>query len=164
MDPGKFSDGFAQPISHSGESKHSGPGLTVASSAHSEVGEPHLFDLDLKPPSSSASESLFWEDSPVYRFTSSMSSEAIEAPVPLPVQIPMANILEPQPAFAKNLSAAPMAMASPAASEFSETPAISMPGTFQDMTPMEPWPLDPGQGTFGTLNNFDMNYSNSTWF
>jgi len=164
LDPSKFSDGLTQPISHSGESKHSGPGLTIASSAHSEVGEPNPFELDLKAPSSSASESLFWEDSPVYRFTSSMPSEGIEAPVPLPVQISMAGILEPQPTFAKSVSAAPMAMTSPAPSEYGETAAMSMPSNFQDITPMGPWPLDSSNGTFSAMNNFDLNYSNPNWF
>lgn len=164
LDPSKFSDSLTQPISHSGESKHSGPGLTVASSAHSEVGEPNLFDLDFTAPPSTASESLFWEDSPVYRFTPTVASESIEAPVPLPVQMSMATMLDPQPAFAKSLGTAPMAMTSPAASEFGETPAMSMPSNYQDITSMEPWPLDPSNGAFSALNNYDMNYSNAGWF
>jgi len=93
-----------------------------------------------------------------------MPSEGIEAPVPLPVQISMAGILEPQPTFAKSVSAAPMAMTSPAPSEYGETAAMSMPSNFQDITPMGPWPLDSSNGTFSAMNNFDLNYSNPNWF
>lgn len=62
LDPSKLNDSLTQPISHSGESKQSGPGLTVASSVHSEVEGPTLFgDLEFTSPPSTASESLFWE-------------------------------------------------------------------------------------------------------
>lgn len=166
LDPSKFSDSLTQPISHSGESKQSGPGLTVASSAHSEVGEPNPFaDLDFTQPPSAASESLFWEDSPVYRFTTSIPSESIEAPVSIPAPISMANIQDLKPTYPKDLGVAPMAMVGPATSEFSETAAISMPSNFEDVTSIETWPLDQNTGgAFAALNSFDMNYSNSTWF
>ncbi|KAF2853317.1 hypothetical protein T440DRAFT_324613 [Plenodomus tracheiphilus IPT5] len=165
LDPSKFSDSLTQPISHSGESKQSGPGLTVASSAHSEVGEPNLFgDLDFNQPQSAASESLFWEDSPVYRFTTSMPSESIEAPVSMPTPMSMANFPDVKPTFPKDVGAAPLAMTSTASSDFGETAAISMPSNFEDMPAIETWPLDQSNGAFGALPNFDLNYSNSNWF
>lgn len=165
LNPSKFSDGWTQPISHSGESKQSGPGLTVASSAHSEVGEPNFFgDVDFTQPPSTASESLFWEDSPVYRFTTSMPSENIEAPVPMPTSVPMGNVPELEPTYHKDAVVAPIPMTSTAPSDFSETAAISMPSNFEDVTSIESWPVDQSNGAFGALASFDMNYSNSNWF
>lgn len=78
LDPNKLNDAFAQPISQSGESGHqSAPGLTTASSAHSEIGESTtLFgDLEFRNPPSTVGEALFWEDNPVYRLANPASSD-----------------------------------------------------------------------------------------
>ncbi|KAJ4371436.1 transcriptional activator haa1 [Neocucurbitaria cava] len=164
LDPSKFSDSLTQPISHSGESKQSGPGLTAASSAHSEIGDPNIFgDVEYKPPQSAASESLFWEDSPVYRFNTSAPSENIAAPVTLPASTSMPNIPELEPTFAKSLSAAPTTMTSTASNDYTETAAIAMPTNYEDVVPIDPWPLDQNNGAFGALNNFELSYSNN-WF
>lgn len=77
LDPSKLNDAMAQPISHSGESnKTSIGGLTTASSSHSEVGEPGIFgemEMNKKAPSA-ASESLFWEDNPVFPYSSAQNN------------------------------------------------------------------------------------------
>lgn len=165
LDPSKFNDSLTQPTSHSGESKQSGPGLTVASSAHSEVEDSNLFgDLDFKPPQSAASESLFWEDSPVYRLAPSATSESIEVPVAMPAATSMSNVQDLEPIFAKSISAAPLAMANTAQSDFIETAAISMPSNYEDVVPIDPWPLDQSHGAFGAMNNFDLSPYNNTWF
>lgn len=163
LDPSKFSDSLTQPISHSGESKQSGPGLTVASSAHSETGEANLFgELEFKAPQSAASESLFWEDSPVYRLNTSAPNESIPAPVSIPAATSMPNVQDLEPAFTKSLSAAPAAMTSTASSDFAETAAIVMPNSFEDIIPIDPWPLDQNTASFGGLNGFELSYNN--WF
>lgn len=165
LDPSKFTDTMAQPISHSGESKLSGPGLTVASSAHSEVGESNLFgDLDMKAPQSAASESLFWEDSPVHRFNTAQS-ETIEAPLSLTTSAALSMPQDLEPMFAKTMTAAPTTMTTTASSDFAETAAISMPTNFDDLNSIDPWSLDQNGNAFGGLNNFDLSYSNPTnWF
>lgn len=166
LDPSKFKDDLAQPISHSGESKQSGPGLTVASSVHSEIGETALFgDLDFKAPQSAASESLFWEDTPAYRFNTSVPSESMNAPVPMATAAPMSNMLGFDPIYAKSMTAAPAAMTSTASPDFADTAAISMPSNFEDIVPMDPWPLDQSNGAFNAMNNFDLSYAtNNSWF
>lgn len=86
LDPSKLNDTVAQPISHSGESnKQSNGGLTTASSSHSEVGEPTLFgemDFNKKAPSAS-SESLFWEDNPVFPYSNAQNNTVV-APMMTP--------------------------------------------------------------------------------
>ena len=160
LDPSKFSDSLTQPISHSGESKQSGPGLTVASSAHSEVGEPNPFgDLDFKTPRSTASESLFWDDSPVYRLNTSAPNESIIAPVSMPSVTSMPNV----PDLTKSLGTTPTAMTSTVSTDFSETAAIAMPSTFEDMALIDPWPLDQSNSSYSALNSFELSYSNN-WF
>ncbi|KAF1829798.1 hypothetical protein BDW02DRAFT_583398 [Decorospora gaudefroyi] len=166
LDPSKFKDDLAQPISHSGESKQSGPGLTVASSAHSEIGESALFgDLDFRAPQPAANESLFWEDTPAYRFNTSVPSEHIDAHVPVATAASMPNMLGFEPMYAKSITAAPTAMTSTASSDFAETAAISMPSTFDNNVPIEPWPLNQSNGAFNTMDNFDLSsYANNGWF
>ena len=165
LDPSKFNDDLAQPISHSGESKLSGPGLTVASSAHSEIGEPALFgDLDFKAPQSAASESLFWEDTPAYRFSTAVPSESVNAPMPMATTAPMPNMLGFDPIYAKSMTAAPATMTSTASPDFADTAALSMPSNFEDVVPMDPWPIDQTNGAFNAMNNFDLSYTNSGWF
>jgi hypothetical protein len=165
LDPSKFNDDLAQPISHSGESKLSGPGLTVASSAHSEIGEPALFgDLDFKP-QSAASESLFWEDTPAYRFSTAVPSESVNAPMTMATATPMSNMLGFDPIYAKSMTAAPATMTSTASPDFADTAALSMPSNFEDVVPMDPWPIDQANGAFNAMNNFDLSsYANNGWF
>ncbi|CAN9133004.1 unnamed protein product [Alternaria sp. RS040] len=166
LDPSKFNDELAQPISHSGESKQSGPGLTVASSAHSEIGEPALFgDLDFnKAPQSAASESLFWEDTPAYRFSTAVPSELMNG-LPMTTAAPMSSMIGFDPIYAKSITAAPATMTSTASSDFADTAAISMPSNFEDVVPMDPWPLDQTNGAFNAMNNFDLSsYANNGWF
>lgn len=164
LDPSKFSDSLTQPISHSGESKQSGPGLTVASSAHSEMGEPALFgDLDFKNAPSSASESLFWEDSPVYRLNTSAPAGNMLAPVAVSVACSMPQVQDLEPVFAKSPDVVPTSMTSNAPGDYAETAAISMPTNFEDVIPLDPWPLDQSNNVFNALTNFDLTYSNN-WF
>ena len=164
LDPSKFSDSLTQPISHSGESKQSGPGLTAASSAHSEIGDSNLFgDIDFKPPQSTSGETLFWEDSPVYRFNTSAPSESIAAPVTMSIATSVPSAQDLEPTFAKSLSAAPTTMTSTASNDFAETAAIAMPTNFEDVVPIDPWPIDQNNGAFGGLNSFELSYSNN-WF
>ncbi|EDU40961.1 copper fist dna binding domain protein [Pyrenophora tritici-repentis] len=162
LDPSKFNDDLAQPISHSGESKQSGPGLTVASSAHSEIGDTALFgDLDLKP-QSTASETLFWEDTPAYRFNSSVPSESVNAPVPMATT---ASMLGFDPMYAKSIAAS-AAMTSTASSAFTGSAALAMPSSFEDVVPLEPWSLDQSNVGFNAaMNIFDSSsYSNNAWY
>lgn len=163
LDPSKFTDSLTQPISHSGESKQSGPGLTAASSVHSEVGEPNLFgDLDMKAPQSATSDTLFWEDSPVYRFNSSAPSESLIAPVTLaPTSVPNMQSLEPD--FGKGLSAAPTSMVTTTANDYAETAAIAMPSNLEDNIAIDPWPIEQNAGPFGGLTGFELSYPNN-WF
>jgi hypothetical protein len=167
LDPSKFNDSLTQPISHSGESKQSGPGLTAASSVHSEIGESTLFgDLDFKAPQSAVSESLFWEDTPAYRFNPSVPSERVDVSVPMmSAATSMPNMLGFEPIYAKSMTAAPMAMTSTASSDFPETAAISMPSNFDDIGPIDPWSLEQSNGAFTGMNNFDLSsYANNSWF
>jgi hypothetical protein len=165
LDPSKFNDELAQPISHSGESKQSGPGLTVASSAHSEMEESNIFgDIDFKAPPSAASESLFWEDTPAYRFNTSVPSERIDASISMATTASMPNMLSFEPIYAKSMTAAPVAMTSTASSDFADTTAISMPSNFEDIVPIDQWPLDQSNGAFNAMNNFDPSYANPGWF
>jgi hypothetical protein len=163
LDPSKFTDALTQPISHSGESKQSGPGLTAASSVHSEIGEPNLFgDLDMKTAQSSGSESLFWEDSPVYRLNTSASGESLIAPVSMPVaSVPHVQGLESD--FTKGLSTAPTSMPSTTVNDFPETAAIAMPSTLEDNISIDPWPIEQNAGTFGGMSGFELSYANN-WF
>jgi len=160
LDPSKFNDGLTQPISHSGESKQSGPGLTAASSAHSEMEESNPFvDLDFTTPPSAASESLFWEDSPVpvYGLNTSAPNESLIAPTSMPAvtSMPSAQLLEPT--FAKNLSTLPTGMPTSISSDSAETAALAMPSTFDDVMPVDSWSLDQNNGQYG-LNGYDMSY------
>jgi hypothetical protein len=168
LDPSKFNDDLAQPISHSGESKQSGPGLTVASSTHSEIGENGLFgDVDFKAPQSAASESLFWEDTPAYRFNPSMPSEPINVPVSMAAtSAPMTNMLGFDAMYAKSMTAAPTTMTSTASPDFAETGAMPMASHFEDVVPMDPWQLDQSNGAFNAMNNnVDLScYANNSWF
>lgn len=158
LDPSKLNDSLTQPMSHSGESKQSGPGLTVASSVHSEVGEPNPFaDLDYKAPQSAASESLFWEDQPVYRFSTSMPTESLVAPMSIPVTS-MSSTQAFESDFAKSMSVAPTAMPTTSTTDFADAAAISIPGNFDDVVPNDPWPMEQNIMAFESMNAFDTTY------
>jgi hypothetical protein len=163
LDPSKFTDSLTQPISHSGESKQSGPGLTAASSVHSEVGEQNLFgDLEFNAPQSTTSDSLFWEDSPVYRINSSTPSDNFSAPVTMPgTSIPQVQGLESD--FTKGLTTTPTSMPSTTISDFIETAAIAMPSSMEDNISIDPWPIEQSTGSFGGLTGFELSYPNN-WF
>jgi hypothetical protein len=164
LDPSKFADSMTQPISHSGESKQSGPGLTAASSVHSEVGEPHLFgDVDVQAPQSTASETLFWEDSPVYRLNSSTPGDSFTPPVMMPVtSVPQVQGLDSD--FTKGLTSAPTSMPSTTFHDFADTAAIAMPNTLEDNISIDPWPIEQSTGSFGGMNGFEMSYHQNNWF
>jgi len=162
LDPSKFTDSLTQPISHSGESKQSGPGLTAASSVHSELGEQNVFgDMEIKPPQSTASESLFWEDSPVYRLSSSMSGENLMAPAMPAVSVPHMHGLESD--FTKGLSAAPPSMPSTSVGDYTETAAIAIPSSLEDNLSIDPWPIEQNGLPFGAMAGFESTYPNN-WF
>jgi hypothetical protein len=162
LDPGKFTDSLTQPISHSGESKQSGPGLTAASSVHSD-GEQNIFgDLEYKAPQSTASDSLFWEDSPVYRLNSSTPGDNFIAPISMPAtSVPQVQGLESD--FTKGLNATPTSMPVSSVGDFSETAAIAMPSSLEDNISIDPWPIEQSTGSFGGLTSFELTYPNN-WF
>jgi len=161
LDPSKLNNSLTQPISNSGESKQSAPGLTTSTSSHSEIGDPTLFGdlsgLDYKPPQSVVSESLFWEDSPVYR--------------PAPSSIPTTSSgdsLGFNLDFSKDLSTvssmtttSPIAGTSTYPTDYSEARAIAIPNNLNDIA-NDPWSttmLDQSN-TFGPLGNYDASYPN----
>jgi len=87
LNPSKLNDTLTQPISHSGESNHqSAPGLTTASSTHSDVGDAALFgDLDFKNPPSNVGDALSWDDS---TFRLPTSGPEVRAAPPVPISRP----------------------------------------------------------------------------
>ncbi|PSN73617.1 hypothetical protein BS50DRAFT_191578 [Corynespora cassiicola Philippines] len=168
LDPSKLTDTLTQPISHSGESKQSVPGLTTASStAHSEIGEPTLFgDMEFpKHPQSAASESLFWEDSPVYRLATSGPTDSRSAPTSIPATAsPESQGLDLD--FAKDLSSVSNGLTTTGpndgtpvftTADFSDARAIVMPNNLDDVVSNDPWLLDQNNA-FGGLGPFDMSY------
>jgi hypothetical protein len=163
LDPSKFTDSLTQPISHSGESKQSGPGLTAASSVHSEVGEQNIFgDLEYQAPRSTASDSLFWEDSPVYRLNSSTPGDNFIAPMSMAAtSVPQVQGLESD--FTKGLGATPTSMPGTSVGDFAETAAIAMPSSLEDNNLIDPWPIEQSTGPFGGLTSFELSYPNN-WF
>jgi hypothetical protein len=164
LDPGKLSNSFTQPISHSGESnKHSNPGLTSASSSHSEIGEPTLFgDLEIKNPQSAVSESLFWEDNPVFRSTPNAPSDVRAAPTSMPIyvdetqSIKHANIVPTTLAISSSADLS----ASYFATDFGEPSAIAMPNNLEDVISNDPWLMNPNTDLFNAPNGFDTSFSN----
>lgn len=161
LDPSKFTDSLAQPISHSGESKQSGPGLTAASSVHSELGDQNVFgDMDFRAPQSTASETLFWEDSPVYRLSNPMPSESIMAPASIPA---VSHVHGFESDFTKGLTAAPTSMPSASIADFAETAAIAMPSGLEDNNSIDPWPIEQSGLPFNGMTAYELPYANS-WF
>jgi hypothetical protein len=161
LDPSKFTDTLAQPISHSGESKQSGPGLTAASSAHSELGDLNTFgDFDPTAPQSAVSEPLFWEDNPVYRTNTSSSVESVAASLSVPAtSVPYVQGLESD--FTKGLGATPTSMPSTTYGDYVDTAAIAIPNSLDDNTSIEPWPIEQSTGVFSGWNSFELSYPNN---
>lgn len=180
LDSSKLTDSLAQPISHSGESKLSAPGMTTASSSQSEIGEPSLFgNLNLNP-QSAVSESLFWEDSPVYRLATSVPGEMRAVPTSMPTTTGIeASSFTADVGFAPNTLAfssaglddlqGPKDVTSTATSvgstmEFGEPRSIMMPNTLDDVVPNDPWLMDQSSvnltNLFGGVGSFDDSYSN----
>jgi hypothetical protein len=157
LDPSKLNDPLTQPISHSGES-HSNPGLTTASSSHSETGEPVLFgDLEIKNPPSVASESLFWDDNPVFRFAATSAPSAPSEISLAPTSMP-AFVEDVLPGKDVNTMAANMSSSSSgdsntlySAADFS---AISVPNTINEVS-NDPWSMDQ---VFNCSTGFDPAY------
>ncbi|KAF2020871.1 hypothetical protein BU24DRAFT_446010 [Aaosphaeria arxii CBS 175.79] len=161
LNPSKLNDTLTQPPSN--------PGLTNASSAHSEIGEPTLFgdlefhknaqsamgDMDLaKPPPSAASETLFWEDSPAFRIATSgpsvstmSGSMGISAPLPLSTASPEGTgiDLDFMRGFSSDLLAATgakdIAVSFPD-NLYNEPRAIAIPNTLDELGSSEPWISD----------------------
>jgi len=172
LDPSKLNDTLTQPISHSGESKQSAPALTTSSSTHSEMGEPTLFgdlrelrDLDFKSSQPAVTESLFWEDSPVYRLSSSGPAEGLMAPTSLPVtSAPDSQAFNLD--FAKDINAVASSMAGAMSVDgtiaysttYSEAGAISIPNNM-DATVSDPWSLEQSSA-FDSLGAFDTPFQN----
>ncbi|KAF2130445.1 hypothetical protein P153DRAFT_366032 [Dothidotthia symphoricarpi CBS 119687] len=161
LDPSKLDDSLTQPMSHSGESKQSGPGLTVASSVHSEIEGPTLYgDMEFTSPPSTASESLFWEDQPVYRLATSGLNQNLAAPVSMPAMTSVPNTQGFEPDLMKSLNTAPTTMHSAFSNDFAETAAIAIPNTIDDIS-IEPWPIEQSTGSFNAFNAFDLTYPNN---
>ncbi|KAF1911099.1 hypothetical protein BDU57DRAFT_524815 [Ampelomyces quisqualis] len=163
LDPSKFADRMTQPNSHSGESKQSGPGLTAASSVHSEFGDAHLFgDVDIQATQSTASETLFWEDSPVYRLNSSTSGDSFTPPVMMPtISVPQVQPLDSD--FTKGLTSTPTSMPNTTFNDFAETAPIALPNTLEENISIDPWPIEQSTGSFGAMNAFELSHPNN-WF
>lgn len=152
LDPSKLSDTLTQPISHSGESnKLSNPGLTTASSSHSDIGEPVLFgEFNFENPQSAASETIFWEDTPTFRLAASTPNEPRSVPTSMPTFVEDA-----QPAKQLTTAVTTMASTNPAdvtssfsAADFGEMTAFAMPNNLEDI-PNDPWSLEQA-----SINNY----------
>ncbi|KAF2025861.1 hypothetical protein EK21DRAFT_75437 [Setomelanomma holmii] len=156
LNPSKFADSLTQPISHSGESKQSGPGLTAASSAHSEIGELNTFgEMDVTAPQSATSEPLFWEDNPVYRTNTSTSIESVNTSASVPY------VQGPESDFTKGLGTAPTSMPTTTYGDYVDTAAITIPNNLDDNIPIEPWPIEQSTGAFSGWNSFELSYPNN---
>jgi hypothetical protein len=141
LDPNRLSGSPEEPVSHSGESKQSAPGLT-ASSSPSEMGDVLLYnDLDMAAPVSSGPEPIFWEDTPMYPVSTPAASE-----IQPPTLAPPRSMPEPQPlqiSFAKPMSPLLSSVGSRASSIYSETQAIAMPNSVNEAPPTASWMHQP---------------------
>jgi hypothetical protein len=157
LDPAKFTDSYTQPISHSGESNNN-PGLTTGSSAHSE-GEHTLFDnIEINNPPSVVSDSLFWEDNPVFQLPASSATEFQSA---LASTAAYAQDFQPKQSDAM-LARTPNSnlgniVTSYSVADFNETAAIPIPDGLNDIVSNDPWSTEPNSATFGELGGLDLN-------
>ncbi|KAF1977315.1 hypothetical protein BU23DRAFT_452671 [Bimuria novae-zelandiae CBS 107.79] len=150
LDTSHMADSVMQPISNSGESKHSAPELSTSSSP-SEIGEQSLFS-DLAP-ASAVSETLFWEDKmPVYH---PAPSNEIRPPTSAP-HYPSSEVPGPELDFSKALGPVASMPATTDSSLYAETPAIAMPNSFDDVAANDPWAFDPANLAFTGFEGFDI--------
>jgi hypothetical protein len=112
---------------------------------------------------STGSETLFWEDSPVYRLNSSTPGNNFMAPLSMPATS-VSQVQELESDFTKGLTATPTSMPSTGVNDFAETAAIVMPSSLEDNISIDPWPIEQSTGgPFGGLTNFELSYPNN-WF
>ncbi|ORY03845.1 hypothetical protein BCR34DRAFT_492059 [Clohesyomyces aquaticus] len=168
LDPNKLNDTLTQPISHSGESNQpSVPGLTTASSTHSENEEPaYLGDVDFGNPQSATTDRLFWEDSPAFRSAPSVTSELRSAPTSMPtanavdfqaLDINFSERVGEGSPFKADLSGLPALLADTTQSDGLPTfPGLAMPNPVDDL-PENPWLLD-DSNPFDGLNSYDASF------
>ncbi|KAJ4295372.1 transcriptional activator haa1 [Kalmusia sp. IMI 367209] len=157
LETSNLTDSAVQPISHSGESKHSAPELSTSSSP-SEIGEAGLFS-DLAPPSA-VSETLFWEDKlPVYRPTPTSEIRP-------PTSAPHHSASEAQGLeldLSKTLGSVAAMTATSGVNMYTESPAIAMPNNIDDVAPNNPWMLEQANLAFTGYEAFDIPSTFPTW-
>ncbi|KAF2642804.1 hypothetical protein P280DRAFT_275551 [Massarina eburnea CBS 473.64] len=163
LDTSALGESLVQPISHSGESKQSAPGLSAASSSPSEIGEPTFFgDIDPRAPSSVTAEpaSLFWDDAPAFR---PAPSNVINSQPP--TSVPPRSSPEPQGLegnFPKTFSPVAVTMSSGGVNMYSEAQAMTLPNNMDDMASNDPWLLDSGSNT--AFAGFGANFDSAGFF
>lgn len=157
LDTSNLADSVVQPISHSGESKHSAPELSTSSSP-SEIGEQTLFS-DLAP-TSAANETLFWEDKmPVYRQT---VSNEIRPPTSAPhYAASAAQGLELD--LSKALSPVTSMPAATVGDMYAETRALAMPNSIDEAASNDPWAFDQSNLAFTGFDTFDIPSTFPNW-
>ncbi|KAJ4359842.1 transcriptional activator haa1 [Didymosphaeria variabile] len=157
LDTSNLADSVVQPISHSGESKHSAPELSTSSSP-SEIGEQSLFS-DIGP-ASAVSETLFWEDKmPVYRPT-------LPNEVRPPTSAPQYSASETQGLeldLSKALSSVAPMPTSTVGDVYAETPAIAMPNPIDEVASNDPWAFDQTNLAFTGFDTFDIPSTFPNW-
>ncbi|CAI6315521.1 unnamed protein product [Periconia digitata] len=138
LDSSKLGEDLLQPISHSGESKQSAPGLSVTSSSPSEVGEP-TFLGEFDPRATTTTETLFWEDSPAFRPPPANANDSR-----LPTSIPPRSTPETHslPDYSKTFNPVAAAMTSGDTNLYSETQSIAMPNNADDALAANDWLLN----------------------
>jgi hypothetical protein len=150
LDTSNLAESVVQPISHSGESKHSAPELSTSSSP-SEIGEQNLFS-DVAP-ASAVSETLFWEDKmPVYRQTLPDDGRP-------PTSAPHYSASQTQGLeldLPKSLSSVAPMPATTVGDLYAETPAIAMLNTNDEVDSNDPWAFDQSNLAFTGFDNFDI--------
>lgn len=151
LDTSNYADSVIQPMSNSGESKHSAPELSTSSSP-SEIGEQNLFS-DLAP-ASAVSETLFWEDKmPVYR--PAPSNNDVLPPTSAPhYSVPETQGLELD--LSKALGSAAAMAATSGGNLYAESPAIAMPNTMDEVGAAEGWSFDQSNLAFVGFEGFDI--------
>ena len=113
-----------------------------------------------KAPQSAASESLFWEDQPVYRFSTAMPTESLAAPMSIPVTT-MSTSQAFESDFSKSQSIAPATMPTTSMTDFADAAAIAIPGNFDDVVSNDPWPMEQNLMAFDSMNAFDTTYAHN---
>lgn len=157
LDTSNFPDSVVQPISHSGESKHSAPELSTSSSP-SEIGEQNMFS-DLAP-ASAVSETLFWEDKmPFYRQT--LPNDA-RPPTSAPHYVsPEAQELELD--LSKTLSSIRPMPATTVGDMYAEAPPIAMSNPIDEAASNDTWAFDQSNLAFAAFDTFDIPSTFPNW-